>query len=93
MASFVPPVNRSFMDTSRQYSQGALQARSAMRPNMTYEAPGKTIGGGISAGAGMAMAGGMLGSMLVPAAEGAAGGGPMGAMIGAGVGLMSYFLS
>jgi hypothetical protein len=91
--SLVPPVSRSFMDTSRQYSEGALQARSAMRPNTTIIPPRKTVGGAIGSGAGMAMAGGTLGNMFVPAAEGAAGGGPMGAMIGAGVGLAAYLLS
>ena len=103
--TLVPPVGRSFMDPATRYSQGALQARSAMRPNMTIDPPGKTAGGAISAGAGMGMAGYMMGSMGGGAAAGtaaaaagsgaAAGGitGPQGALIGAGIGLAAYLLS
>lgn len=84
----LPPLNRSFMDSSRYYSQGALQARSAMRPNVEYEAPGKTIGGGINAAAGYGMAGYMM-------AGAKAGGltGPQGAVIGTVIGLGAYLLS
>jgi hypothetical protein len=76
------------MDRSRQFSQGALQARSAMRPNVTNEPPGKTIGGAISSGAGMGMAGYMM-------AGGTAGGltGPQGALIGMAGGIAAYYLS
>lgn len=84
----VPSVDRSFMDTSHRFSQGALQARSAMRPNMTIEPPGKTAGGGISAAAGM----GMAGYMMAGAASGGLTG-PQGAAIGAVAGLAAYYLS
>ena len=99
--AIVPPLNRSFMDASKYYSQGAIQARSAMRPNVEYEAPGKTVGGAIGAAAGMGMAGYGLATMggtsaAGAAASGAAAGGltgPQGAMIGAMIGLSAYLLS
>lgn len=76
------------MDVSQRYSQGALEARSAMRPNVKYDEPGKTAGGALSSAAGMGMAGYMM-------AGAKAGGlsGPQGALIGAGIGLVSYLLS
>lgn len=83
------------MDTSRQYSEGALQARSAMRPNVTTTAPGKTAGGAISAMTGMGMAGAGIGALT--AAKGATGlaaiGGPGFLLGGAALGLAGYLLS
>lgn len=100
--AFVPPIQRSFMDTSRQYSEGALQARSAMRPNVTTTPPGKTVGGAIGAAAGMGMGGAGFAAMTgakaatgtAAATTGALGLG-LGAWtgIGAAVGLAAYLLS
>jgi hypothetical protein len=87
--ALVPPVNRSFMDRSQRFSQGALQARSAMRPNVKFDPPGKTAGGAISSSAGMGMAGYMVGGMV----EGSKTGSAWGAGIGAGLGLAAYLLS
>ena len=84
--ALVPPVNRSFMDRTERFSQGAIQARSAMSTGQAP--PPKTVGGGISAGAGM----GMAGYMMAGAAKGGLTG-PQGAMIGAAVGLGAYLLS
>lgn len=92
--ALVPAVNnRSFMDMAGQYSQGAISARSAMRP--VQSKPEKTVGGAISSTAGMTLAGATLGSMF--AAEGATGlaavGGPWFLVGGAVIGLGSYLLS
>jgi hypothetical protein len=84
----LPGVERSFMEPASRFSQGALQARSAMRPNVTNEPPGKTAGGAISSAAGMGMAGYMAGGMV-----GGSAAGPYGAAIGAAVGLGAYLLS
>ena len=102
MANLVPPVGRSFMDSSKYYAHGALQARSAMRPNVKFNPPDKTVGGAIGAAAGYGMAGAGFASMTgaktatagALAAKGALGLG-MGAWtgIGAAAGLAAYFLS
>lgn len=70
--------------------RGAAQTYSSMTRNQTQrtEGPSKTVGGGISAAAGM----GMAGYILAGASKGAIGGG-WGAAIGAGVGLFAYLLS
>lgn len=79
---------RSFMDISQQFQGNAISARSAMRPSRE-EAPGKTVGGAMMSGAGMAGAGYTIGATATKGASG----GPWGAVIGAGVGILSYLLS
>jgi len=91
--ALVPPVSRSFMDRTQQFSQGALQARSAMRPSMTIDPPGKTAGGAISSAAGMGMAGYGVGSAIGTGATTGSSAGPYGAIVGAVVGLAAYHLS
>lgn len=91
--ALVPPVGRSFMDRSQQFSQGALQARSAMRPNVKFDPPGKTVGGAISSGAGMAMAGYTIGSAVASGAAAGSMAPPYGALIGGLAGLAAYALS
>lgn len=84
--TLVPPVNRSFMDRTERFSQGAINARSAMRT--TQAPPPKTVGGAIGSAAGM----GMAGYMMAGAVKGGIGG-PTGAAIGAAIGLGAYLLS
>jgi len=74
------------MDRAERFSQGAINARSAMRTSP--EPPGKTAGGAISAGAGMGMAGYMMAGTVKGGMTG-----PQGAMIGAAIGLGAYLLS
>ena len=78
-----------FYNMAKEYSGGAINARSRMQPGSrtTIEPPDKTVGGGLMAGAGTAASGAIIGAQI------GAVGGPMGAAIGAGVGLAAYFLS
>ncbi len=87
--AMLPPVNRSFMDKTQQFSQGAIQSRSAMR-RPEAAAPPKTAGGAISSAAGMGMAGYMIGGTEAGTAIGGPG---WGSVIGAGIGLAAYYLS
>jgi len=50
----VPRAGSGFLEKSRGYSSQAIGARSAMRPGHSVEekAPGKTVGGAVSAGLG-----------------------------------------
>jgi hypothetical protein len=98
--ALVPPVSgRNFMDASNYYSEGAIQARSVMRPEQKteYDAPSKTIGGAVGAGVGYAGAGASFGAMTGATAAGAAGALGLGLAawggIGLGVGLGMYLLS
>jgi hypothetical protein len=88
----VPRVgNTGLLDKAREFSAGAIGARSAMHPGSTTKTtpPGKTAGGAIGSTAGMAGAGAMIGAGALKGSVG----GPWGAVIGAGVGLAAYFLS
>ena len=82
-------------DPENPFSRGqgllkqAGQTTAAMDKDESIDPPGKTIGGGIMAGAGGAMAGASIGSL---AGIGAMTGGT-GLAIAAGVGLLAYFLS
>jgi len=80
----------SFQDRANQFSSNAIGARSAMQrgSRTETEGPGKTVGGGMMAGAGMGMSGAMYGAMKGTAISPGAG-----TLIGAGLGLAAYFLS
>ena len=80
----------SFQDKANQFSGNAINARSRMGQGSRTETtpPGKTVGGGIMAGAGMGLSGAMYGAM-----EGTKISPGWGSLIGAGVGLAAYFLS
>lgn len=84
------PQGGGFWEKGQIAQEKAIGAYSSMQPGRRTEttAPGLTMGGAISAGAGMGMAGYMM-------AGAKAGGltGPQGAAIGAGVGIISYLLS
>ena len=79
-----------FYNMAKDYSGGAINARSRMGQGSRTETtpPGKTVGGGIMAGAGMGLSGAMYGAM-----EGTKISPGWGSLIGAGVGLAAYFLS
>ena len=90
----MPGLRGSFLDASNQSKQQALSAYSQQSPDRKTEPPGKTAGGLVSSGAGMAVAGYSLGSSMAAGTEvGASVGGGYGAAIGAGVGILSYLLS
>ena len=54
-----------FYNMAKDYSGGAINARSAMQrgSRTETEGPGKTVGGGMMAGAGMGLSGAMYGAM------------------------------
>lgn len=96
----VPRVgNTGFLDKAREFSAGALGARSAMHPGSktTTTPPGHTAGGALSAGMGGAFAGAGLASMTGATAAGATG--ALGLSLGAATGWgavamgLAYFLS
>jgi hypothetical protein len=95
MAGLSLPQGGGFWEMAQRHRQNAIQSYEGQRPKQETEfnAPGKTVGGGLAAGAGMGMAGYTIGSSM--AAGGAAGSsaGPWGAAIGAGVGILAYLLS
>ena len=78
-----------FYNMAKDYSGGAINARSRMQPGSRTETtpPGKTAGGALMAGAGTAASGALIGAQIGSV------GGPWGAAIGAGIGLTAYFLS
>lgn len=86
----MPGLRGSFKDIANSSQRNAMNAYGSQQPGRTTEskAPGKTVGGLISSGAGMSLAGAAAGGAM-----GGAAGGPYGAAIGAGVGILSYMLS
>jgi hypothetical protein len=96
----VPRVgNTGLLDKAREFSAGAIGARSAMHPGSTTKTtpPGHTAGGALSAGMGGAFAGAGLASMTGATAAGGTGlwGLGLGAATGWGAAAMglAYFLS
>lgn len=71
----------------RGYGQAA-QSYASMDKVRTTEEPRKTVGGGLAAASGMALAGAEAGSMVLPGP-----GTAIGAVIGTAVGGLSYYLS
>jgi len=93
----LPSISRSgdFGSKARDYEQMAIGAYQGQRPGQKTKMtpPGKTVGGGIAAGAGMATAGYTLGASMASAGLAGSSAGPYGALIGAGFGILSYLLS
>jgi hypothetical protein len=90
----------SFYERAIQSKGKELQARASIQPGQKriseteITAPDKTVGGGISATAGGAIAGATIGSSIASGATvGGMGGGGWGAVAGGVIGLAAYFLS
>lgn len=86
------PPGGGFLERGLEMGRSGLTAYRSQMPNRNTktEAPDPTIGGGISSGIGMGLAGyaageaGMLGASM---------GGPAGAAIGFGLGMIGHLLS
>lgn len=77
----------SFYDMSQRHSNSAISAYSSQIPKRetSVSAPQKTMGGGLMAGVGGALAGAQVGGMMAAPMAGAA--------IGGGAMVLSYLLS
>jgi hypothetical protein len=91
----VPQRGGGFWERGQQHAQSAVNAYGAQSPKRKTElnAPDKTAGGGLMAGAGMAAGGYALGTSIGGGAAAGSSAGPYGAAIGAGVGIIAYLLS